>query len=82
MNGSKQSEGFYYDGLKSGHWIYYDSKETISSEGEYANNLKDGYWKNYTADILISEGWMIKNKQALHWKYYNEKGIFTHSINH
>ena len=66
MNGSKQSEVFYYDGLKSGHWIYYDSKETISSEGENANNLKDGFWKNYTPDILISEGWMVKNKQALH----------------
>ena len=45
----KAAEGEYLEGLKEGHWIYYDAgicRNMVSEEGDYLNGIKqENTWK-------------------------------------
>ena len=52
----KAAEGEYMEGLKDGHWTYYDAlcKNMVLEEGDYLNGVKqEGTWiKNeYAVDM-------------------------------
>ena len=45
-DGNLKCCGVYCDDKKTGLWVYYDEKGTITERGYYLNGLKNGYWEN------------------------------------
>ena len=51
----KEYDGEISNGMKVGHWKYYDNTGKLWSEGSYKNGKKDGLWTTYDTDGSISE---------------------------
>lgn len=45
------TQGQYRNGLKTGHWKYFDLTKTLRLEGDYSNDLRSGEWKYYYSEL-------------------------------
>jgi len=51
----KEPDGGMSNGMKVGHWRYYDNAGALWTEGFYKNGKKDGLWNTYETDGSIGE---------------------------
>ena len=56
---------------------------TVSSEGYLKDGKPEGYWKSYYRNgNLKTEGNRVAHQLADRWKFYNEEGVLTLTIDY
>ena len=83
----KEFDGEMSNGMKVGHWRYYDSTGKVWREGSYKDGKKDGLWREYDTDgvmvkrerwsdgaLVNSQGEMLNGVKVGNWRYYDDFG--------
>ena len=75
---ASKTNQFDTEGLKTGHWVYFNhyiNYSLLSSRGNYEKGTKNGYWEYYWASGgLDKKGCYEKNLKVGHWEDYLPTG--------
>lgn len=79
-NGTRYAEGAYWNKIKDGQWLYYNSSGQLIAEENYNKGMLHGVSKIYSAkdgSLLEETNWVNGLKHGMYTNYYTNGALRT-----